>query len=129
MAERPLSPHISVYRWAYTMTLSILHRATGITLSLALIGLVLWLVAIGLGPARYASWMPLLSSWPVLLLFAGAIVALIYHFCNGIRHLIWDLGFGYERREARASAWVVIIATILGSALALYFLLHRGGGS
>ena len=129
MAERPLSPHISVYRWAYTMTLSILHRATGITLSLALIGLVLWLVAIGLGPARYASWMPLLGSWPALLLFAVAIVAIIYHFCNGIRHLIWDLGFGYERHEARASAWVVIIATILGSALALYFLLHRGGDS
>ena len=129
MAERPLSPHISVYRWAYTMTLSILHRATGIKLSLALIGLVLWLVAIGLGPARYASWMPLLDSWPALLLFAVAIVAIIYHFCNGIRHLIWDLGFGYERHEARASAWVVIIATILGSALALYFLLHRGGDS
>jgi succinate dehydrogenase / fumarate reductase cytochrome b subunit len=126
MAERPLSPHISVYRWAYTMTLSILHRATGLALSLALIGLTLWLIAIALGPAQYAAWIPWLASWPAMLLYALAIVALVFHFCNGLRHLAWDLGFGYERREARASGWTVIVATVLGSALCLYFLIRHG---
>lgn len=126
MAERPLSPHISVYRWAYTMTLSILHRATGLALSLALIGLTLWLIAIALGPAQYAAWIPWLASWPAMLLYALAIVALVFHFCNGLRHLAWDLGFGYERREARATGWAVIVVTVLGSALCLYFLIRHG---
>ena len=126
MAERPLSPHIFVYRWAYTMWLSILHRATGLALSLALIGLTLWLIAIALGPAQYAAWIPWLASWPAMLLYALAIVALVFHFCNGLRHLAWDLGFGYERREARATGWAVIVATVLGSALCLYFLIRHG---
>jgi succinate dehydrogenase / fumarate reductase cytochrome b subunit len=126
MPERPLSPHVFLYRWAYTMTLSILHRATGIALSLALIGLVLWLIAIGLGPASYAAWAPWLSSWPAMLIFAVAIIALVYHFCNGLRHLAWDLGWGYERRDARTSAWVVIVATAVGSAVCLYFLIRHG---
>lgn len=126
MPERPLSPHISVYRWAYTMTLSILHRATGLALSLALIALVLWLVAIGLGPASYTAWVPWLASWPAMVLYALAIIALIYHFCNGLRHLAWDLGFGYERRDARTSAWVVIVATVVGALVCLYFLIRHG---
>jgi succinate dehydrogenase / fumarate reductase cytochrome b subunit len=126
MPERPLSPHLTVYRWAYTMTLSILHRATGIALSLALIGLVLWLVAIGLGPARYTAWVPWLTSWPAMVIFALAIIALVFHFCNGLRHLAWDLGWGYERRAARSSAWVVICATVVASAVCLYFLIRHG---
>ena len=126
MPERPLSPHISVYRWAYTMTLSILHRATGIALSLALIALVLWLVAIGLGPASYTAWVPWLASWPAMALYGLAIIALVYHFCNGLRHLAWDLGFGYERRDARTSAWVVIVASIVGALVCLYFLVRHG---
>jgi succinate dehydrogenase / fumarate reductase cytochrome b subunit len=116
------------YKWAYTMTLSILHRISGLALSLALVGLVLWLVAIGLGPERYASIASLLGSWPALLLFAVAIVALIYHFCNGLRHLAWDIGWGYERRAARTSAWVVLIATVLGVAVCVYFLARHGTG-
>jgi succinate dehydrogenase / fumarate reductase, cytochrome b subunit len=126
MPERPVSPHFTVYRWAYTMTLSILHRATGLALSLALIGLVLWLVAIGLGPAHYAAWVPWLTSWPAMLVFGLAIVALVYHFCNGLRHLAWDVGWGFERHAARRSAWVVIVATVVGSVVCLYFLLRHG---
>jgi succinate dehydrogenase / fumarate reductase cytochrome b subunit len=108
------------------MTLSILHRATGIALSLSLIGLVIWLVAIGLGPASYTAWVPWLTSWPAMVIFAVAIVALVYHFCNGLRHLAWDMGWGYERPTARASAWVVIVATVVGSAVCLYFLVRHG---
>jgi succinate dehydrogenase / fumarate reductase cytochrome b subunit len=110
------------------MTLSILHRASGVALSLALIGLVLWLVAIGLGPGDYAAWVPWLSSWPAMVLYALAIVALVYHFCNGLRHLAWDAGWGYERRAARTSGWVVVIVAIVGSLVCLYFLVRHGVG-
>lgn len=126
MPQRPLSPHVFVYRWAYTMTLSILHRLTGLALSVALIGFVLWLIAISLGPAGYAAWVPWLACWPAMVLYAIAAVALVYHFCNGLRHLLWDLGVGFERREARSSAWLVVIATILVSAVCLYFIARHG---
>ncbi|HTW73603.1 MAG TPA: succinate dehydrogenase, cytochrome b556 subunit [Steroidobacteraceae bacterium] len=129
MAERPLSPHFTVYRWAYTMTLSILHRVSGLALSLALVGFVLWLAAISLGPAAYDGLAPLLHSLPVRVLIALAIIALIYHFCNGLRHLAWDMGWGFELRQARASAVVVVIAAILGCLVCLYFLFRHAGAA
>jgi len=129
MAERPLSPHLSVYRFAYTMALSILHRITGLALAVCLIGFVVWLVGIGLGAAAYAALLPALHSWPIQILIALALIALIYHFCNGLRHLAWDMGWGYERRVARSSARVVIIATLLISAACLYLLFRRGLGA
>jgi succinate dehydrogenase / fumarate reductase cytochrome b subunit len=108
------------------MTLSILHRMTGLALAVALIGFVLWLSAIALGPAGYAAWIPWLSAWPAMLVYALAIVALVFHFCNGLRHLAWDMGWGYERPQARASAWVVVVATLVISALCVYFLVRHG---
>ena len=126
MPERPLSPHVLHYRWAYTMTLSILHRVTGMALAVALIGFVLWLVAIASGPAGYTAWLPWLTSWPARVVYALAIVALIFHFCNGLRHLAWDMGWGYERPQARASAWVVVIAAVVASAVCLYLLVRHG---
>jgi len=129
MAERPLSPHLTVYRWAYTMTLSILHRVTGVALAFALIGFVAWLVSISLGMQAYARVLSVWRFWPAQVLLALAVVALIYHFCNGLRHLAWDLGWGYERREARTSAAVVVVATVIIGATCLYFLFRHGAGS
>jgi succinate dehydrogenase cytochrome b subunit len=129
MAERPLSPHLSVYRWAYTMTLSILHRISGLALSLALVGFVLWLVAISLGPATYAGFEPALQSWGVRALIAVAIIALLYHFANGLRHLAWDMGWGFERTQARSSAVLVLIAVAAAVIACLFFLFHRGGAA
>src|ERR1700689_1428948 len=129
MAERPLSPHITVYRWAYTMTLSILHRVTGVALAVALIGLVAWLVAASRGADAYAALLPLLTGVPGKLLIALAVAALIYHFCNGLRHLAWDLGFGFERADARRSALLVIAVTLIGAALCLYFIFRPGAGA
>jgi succinate dehydrogenase / fumarate reductase cytochrome b subunit len=128
MAERPLSPHITVYRWAYTMTLSILHRITGVALALALLGLVIWLVSASLGADAYAAVMPLLVSVPGRLLAAVAMAALIYHFCNGLRHLAWDMGWGFERGDARRSAALVIAVTLIGAAICIYFIFGRGTG-
>jgi succinate dehydrogenase / fumarate reductase cytochrome b subunit len=127
MAERPLSPHITVYRWAYTMTLSILHRVTGVALAVALIGLVAWLVAASMGADSYAALLPLLTGMPGRLLIALAVAALIYHCCNGLRHLAWDLGLGFERADARRSALLVVAVTLIGAVLCLYFIFRSAG--
>jgi succinate dehydrogenase / fumarate reductase cytochrome b subunit len=109
---RPLSPFLH-YRWQYTNTLSILHRGTGVILSGGFLLLVYWITAIAGGPAAYARAALLLSHPLFKVLLALGLVAFAYHFCNGIRHLFWDAGFGLERREARRSAWIVAVATIL----------------
>jgi succinate dehydrogenase / fumarate reductase cytochrome b subunit len=114
--SRPLSPFLH-YRWQYTNTLSILHRATGIILAGGFLLLVYWLTAIAGGPVAYARASRVLSHPPFKVLLAFGLIALAYHFCNGIRHLLWDAGFGLERREARRSAWGVVIATVLIVAL------------
>lgn len=129
MVERPLSPHITVYRWAYTMSLSILHRVSGLALSLALIAFVLWLVAISLGAGTYDGILPVLQSWPVRILIALAIIALLYHFANGLRHLAWDMGWGFERHQARTSAVVVLILVALACIACLFFLFSHGAGA
>jgi succinate dehydrogenase / fumarate reductase, cytochrome b subunit len=122
MAERPLSPHVTVYKWAYTMTLSILHRITGIALFLALIGFIAWLTAAAMGAGAYACAMTILGSVPAQVLIALTLLALCFHFCNGLRHLAWDMGWGFERAQARRSAVIVIVATLLAAGVLLYLL-------
>lgn len=130
MAERPLSPHIGVYRWAYTMTLSILHRATGIALAVSLIGFVAWLVAASLGADSYATIQPLVSSWTFRVIATLAAIALLYHCCNGVRHLFWDIGKGFERSQARSSAIAVIAVAAVAALVVIYFaFIYQGGGA
>ncbi|MFI4895494.1 MAG: succinate dehydrogenase, cytochrome b556 subunit [Steroidobacterales bacterium] len=129
MDERPLSPHVTVYKWAYTMTLSILHRVSGMALFLALIALIFWLLAAAAGSEAYARAMSVLASWPVRCLVVVAILALWYHFCNGLRHLAWDMGWGFERAQARRSAVIVVVATLLASAVCVYALVRAGAGT
>lgn len=129
MAERPLSPHLTVYRWAYTMTLSILHRASGVALAVALLAFVAWLTAASLGADAYGALLPLVVSVPGKLLMTLALVALIYHFCNGLRHLAWDMGWGFERADARRSAGLVVAATVIAAAVCLYFIFGRSAGA
>jgi succinate dehydrogenase / fumarate reductase, cytochrome b subunit len=124
MEPRPLSPFL-VYRWAYTMTLSFLHRISGVALSVALLALVGWLLSASLGQSAYATLLPVLRSWPLQLLIALAVLALIYHFCNGLRHLAWDAGWGFERSQARASGALVVLVTLLAGALCLYLLFRH----
>jgi len=128
MAQRPLSPHLSVYRFAYTMALSILHRITGLALACSLIGLVAWLVSISVGNGPYTELLAVFRFWPVQIVIALAVIALVFHFCNGLRHLAWDMGWGFERREARTSAAVVVAATVIVGAVCVYFLFRHGVG-
>jgi len=117
MNQRPLSPHLGVYKFAYTMALSILHRIMGGALSVGLLVLVWWLLALAQGPDAYAKAVEVLSSWFFKLLLGGWALAFIYHFCNGIRHLFWDAGAGLERHQARRSGAFVAVATVVLFAL------------
>ena len=113
MNTRPLSPHLGVYKFMYTMSLSIMHRITGLAASVGLLVFVWWLMALASGPGAYASVMRLLSSPVAKLLLIGFTFSFVYHFCNGIRHLVWDAGYGFERAQARRSAAVVVAAALL----------------
>jgi succinate dehydrogenase / fumarate reductase cytochrome b subunit len=125
MAHRPLSPHLTIYRFAYTMALSILHRITGIALAAGLIVLVAWLWAIAGGPVAHASFQQLAGGVVFRVLLALWVVAFVYHLTNGIRHLFWDAGLGLERTQARRSARVVLVVVPLLSALLLYLLFTK----
>ncbi|HWB50965.1 MAG TPA: succinate dehydrogenase, cytochrome b556 subunit [Stellaceae bacterium] len=108
---RPLSPHLQVYRWQLTSVLSILHRATGVALAIGAILFVSWLGAAADGPDSYATMQAFLGSWIGLVLLFGWSVALFYHLCNGIRHVMWDTGRGLDLKSVYASGWTMLAAT------------------
>ena len=114
---RPLSPHLQIYKPQMTSVLSILHRGTGIVLTIGTLLLVYWLCALAAGPQAYASAQKCLSSWFAQLCLFGWSIALFYHLCNGIRHLFWDAGMGYEMRQAEMSGRAVLVATALLTAI------------
>ena len=129
MASRPLSPHLSIYRFAYTMALSIYHRATGILLSAGLLLLVGWLFALAQGAEAYAAFARVATSWPVRLVLARLLVGFCYHLANGIRHLFWDLGKGMERHQGRCSAPLLLEVTSLASAVRICHVFFSGGST
>jgi succinate dehydrogenase / fumarate reductase cytochrome b subunit len=105
---RPLSPNIQIYRPQLTSVLSIANRITGVVLSLYAVALVVWLIAAATGPQAYAM-VRLVSQSPIgqLLLFA-ATYSLFLHLCGGVRHLVWDAGYGFELAAIYASGWIVV---------------------
>ena len=112
-ANRPLSPHLQIYKPQLTSILSILHRFTGLGLVLGAAVLVGWLVAAARGAAAFDCAQAIAGSWyGRALLFAWAF-ALFFHLCNGIRHLFWDAGFGFELKNVYLSGWAVVIASLL----------------
>src|SRR6185369_16804189 len=112
MNPRPLSPHLGVYKFMYTMTLSILHRLTGVAATVGFLLFTWWLMALASGSAAYAAAMRGLSTPLVKLLLVGFTFSFVYHFCNGIRHLVWDTGRGLERAQARRSGALVVVAAL-----------------
>ena len=120
MNQRPLSPHLGVYKFMYTMSLSILHRITGLAASVGFLAFVWWLMALASGPGAYESALRALTSPVAKLLLVGFTFSFVYHFCNGIRHLVWDTGRGLERAQARRSGALVVIAALLITALVVW---------
>ena len=111
--NRPLSPHLQVYKPQLTSVLSILHRAAGIALAVVTLLLVWWLVAAATGENAFADVQAFIGSWIGKLLLLGWSFAIFYHMCNGIRHLFWDAGRGYELETAYATGRIVVAAAII----------------
>ncbi len=108
--NRPLSPHLSIYRPYLSMVMSICHRITGVGLILAALMLVWWLMAAAAGPGAFATADWWVTSWlGALILFCSA-AALWYHLCNGVRHLWWDIGRGFDLEAVRQSGLAVLAA-------------------
>ncbi len=119
--NRPLSPHLQIYRPQLTMVLSFLHRLTGIALAPGAVLLVYWLLAVAAGPARFVTAQSLMGSWFGTVVLVGFSYALFYHLCNGIRHLCWDAGWGFDLDTAYASGWAMVGASIVLTAAAWMF--------
>ena len=126
--NRPVSPHLGIYRWQITMTMSILHRATGVALAVGTLALVYWLAAAGMGPEAYAYAQWLFGTWFGQFLLWGWTFSLFYHLCNGIRHLAWDAGWGFEIKTLYQTGYTVWMAAILLTAIALY-MAYTGGAA
>ena len=109
--KRPLSPHLQIYKLPITAKLSVIHRGTGVVLTLGLILLSMVLASIASGESAWASVNWLISSWFGYLVLIAFTATLYYHFCNGIRHLFWDAGKGLDLKSAEKSAFMVLIAT------------------
>jgi succinate dehydrogenase / fumarate reductase, cytochrome b subunit len=109
---RPTSPHAGIYRWQIGNTLSILHRVTGAALALGLIALSYWLVSLAGGPDSYVSAARFFESPTGLIVLLGWTFAFLFHLLNGIRHLFWDAGRGFERTQRHASGWAAVFGAI-----------------
>ena len=108
-ADRPLSPHLQIYRWYFTMALSIAHRITGIGLALGLVLFTWWLLALASGPEAFATVQAVVGSWFGALVLFGYTLVVFYHMGNGIRHLVWDFGYGFDVEVARRSGVAVLV--------------------
>jgi len=113
--ERPMSPHLSVWRWHITMATSIAHRLTGVGLYVGALLAAAWAVALAKGPEAYAQFKALLGSPFGLLVMFGLTLAFFYHLANGVRHLVWDAGHGLDVKSANASAVFVFAFTAAAS--------------
>jgi succinate dehydrogenase / fumarate reductase cytochrome b subunit len=124
MPSRPTSPHLSVYKFRYTLVSSILNRLTGIALSIGLVALTYWLLSVAAG-ARPQQQAQALLCTPVMKLFLAAmVISFCYHLVAGIRHLVWDTGRALERATSQRSAWLVGVLSIALMLLVGYCLWH-----
>ncbi len=121
---RPTSPHLQIYRWQIGNSLSILHRLTGVALALGLPALCYWLVSLAGGEQAYAAAAKLLAGPVGLLGLVGWTFAFFYHLLNGVRHLFWDVGRGFERTQRHASGWFAVLGAVV-STLSVWALIRH----
>jgi succinate dehydrogenase / fumarate reductase, cytochrome b subunit len=116
--HRPLSPHLQVYRPQLTSVLSILHRATGIALSVGVLYLATWVIYAAASPKAYALFQDFNTSVVGRIVLGGWLFCAFYHLCNGVRHLFWDAGYGFELKDAYRSGWIVVAVSLIATAAA-----------
>jgi len=124
---RPLSPHLSIYRWPITMATSITHRLTGIALAAGTLLLAWWLIAAASGPDAFAFFNTTVTTPLGQLVLLGFVWSLAYHLLNGIRHLAWDFGYGFALPSANKTGVLVFTFSIL-IAIAVFMLAYSGRG-
>ncbi len=117
--DRPLSPHLSIYRPLYTMILSITHRITGVGLTLGLLMVTWWFLAAAISEGYFEFANAMLTSVVGGIILIASLWALMFHLCNGIRHLFWDAGYGFDLQTAWRSGLVVIFGSITLTVLVL----------
>jgi succinate dehydrogenase / fumarate reductase cytochrome b subunit len=122
---RPLSPHLTIYRWPVTMMTSITHRATGMALSVGAVVLAWWLVAVSNGPEGWQGFNAIMTTVPGLVVLFGLTWSLAYHFFSGLRHLAWDLGYGFPKKDAERNSVGVFALSFL-AAIAVFALVWTG---
>ncbi len=115
-SKHPLSPHLQIYRLPLTALLSITHRLTGFVLSIGSVILVALLAAAAYSPGTYEAMLPHLAAWYGQLLLIAFVFGLYLHFCNGVRHLIWDAGYGFDLKVVDLTAKLAIVVAILMTA-------------
>ncbi|MBV8683092.1 MAG: succinate dehydrogenase, cytochrome b556 subunit [Caulobacteraceae bacterium] len=128
LRERPLSPHVQVWRWHVTMAASIFNRVTGVGLYVGWLILAGWALALASGPDAYGAYSSVLTSIPGQIVLFGVAVALFFHLAAGVRHLFWDSGKGFMPRTAGASAIVAFVFAIV-AAIVLFVIAHISQGS
>ena len=123
--NRPLSPHVQVWRWHVTMAASILNRAAGCAAYVGMLILAIWALCLASGPSAYATCMGLLGSPLGLLVLFGLTLANAYHLASGVRHLVWDAGQALTPRAAGTASWISLIFALVASVL--LFVIALGG--
>lgn len=127
--ERPLSPHLGIYRWQAQMVTSILHRASGIALATGSILLLVGLLALATGPAAFARVQAFCTSWLGIILLVGWTWSLAFHLLNGIRHLLQDAGMGFRIEQFVRNSWLASIGSIVLTVLVWVIALACGGAA
>ncbi len=123
-SRNPLSPHLQIYRWHISSLLSITHRISGVINLLSLILIFFWLIALSLGESNYESFLLIINSFIGKFILIGFTWSMSFHLLSGLRHLIWDLGYGFEIQTANISGIIVIISSL---ALTIIFWLFARG--
>ena len=122
--KNPLSPHLQIYRWHISSLLSITHRISGVINFLALILIFFWLIFLSLGENNYQSFLLIINSFIGKFILIGFTWSMSFHVLSGIRHLVWDLGYGFEIKTANITGIIVIISSL---ALTIIFWLFSRG--
>ena len=121
MDNRPLSPHLTVYKPQITSVLSIFHRITGAGLAVSRVVVVFWLASLAIGEVTFKGFNNFLNDPFIIIVLVSSLWALWCHFCTGLRHLYWDTGYGYDLKSVTISGWVAVIFSFVFTFLTLLF--------
>lgn len=126
--SRPLSPHLTIYSWPVTMATSIVHRATGMALAAGTLVFAWWVIAAATGPEAYATFQSIANTPLGQFVLFGFVWSLSYHLLNGLRHLAWDIGYGFNIKTASATGILVFVLSVVVAVLIFLAAYHAKGG-